>query len=56
MEKPVCKNCNQLVFDENEKPTKICILKGYVENIDDNWCHFFDSHWIVKKEEIKKKE
>ena len=53
MEKPVCKNCNQLVFDLDGKPTHKCILKGYIEDIEKNWCRFYNAHWIKKEEKEK---
>lgn len=49
MEKPTCKNCNQLVFDLEGKPTHKCILKGYIEDIEKWWCSCFTHHFEKEK-------
>lgn len=51
MEKPACEKCNQLVHDEQGNITHVCILKGYIDDIEKNWCSFFNAYWISKKEE-----
>jgi len=56
MEKPACKNCNQMVFDEKGKATGRCIINGKIDNIDKEWCSKYNAHFILIKEEIKKKE
>jgi hypothetical protein len=50
MEKPTCKNCNQIVFDENRNPTHRCVLKGHVDNID-FWCVCYTPRFILNKNE-----
>lgn len=51
MEKPACNKCNQLIYDENGNPTHVCILKGFIENIEKEWCSCFDIHWIGGEKE-----
>jgi len=54
MEKPTCKNCNQLVFDENGNPTHRCVLKEYVKN-NESWCVSYSPRFVRKKKEEDKK-
>ena len=53
---PACNKCNQLVYDENGNATHICVLKGYIEDIEKNWCSCFNIHWISSKEKEKKND
>ena len=54
IEKPICKNCNQMVFDENGIATGNCIIKGKIDNIDKMWCSYYNVHFIVPPEKKKK--
>jgi len=55
MEKPNCKNCNQLVFDENGNPTHRCVMKEYVDNLE-SWCVYYTPKFVKDKEDKKKND